>query len=85
VVVSALCPGPTWTNFQQRAKIERSGLVNLGITMSASAVARIGYVGLQRGQRVVVPGLINRLMAVLIPLLPRRIVLSALHRMHAPR
>jgi short-subunit dehydrogenase len=85
VVVSALCPGPTSTNFQQRANIERSGLVNMGFTMSAPAVARIGYVGLQRRQRVVVPGLINRVMAVLTPLLPRRIVLTALHRMHAPR
>ena len=85
VVVSALCPGPTWTNFQQRANIERSGLVNVGFTMSASAVARIGYVGLQRCQRVIVPGLINRVMALLTPLLPRRIVLTALHRRHAPR
>lgn len=85
VTVTALCPGLTRTNFQRRAGIQGSRLANLGLSMSAEAVARAGYRALQRGQRVVVPGLTNQLSAAAIPLLPRRLLLAAVRRLHEPR
>lgn len=72
VKVSALCPGPTESGFQQRAAMEDSKLVQGGL-MDAAAVAQRGYQGLMRGQRVVVPGTKNALMAFSTRFVPRDI------------
>ena len=47
--------------------------------MSAARVAEAGYRGLMRGQRVVVPGFANKLLAALVPrFVPRRVLLAQL-------
>jgi hypothetical protein len=76
--VSCLCPGPVATEFQARAGIaEAAPPWPLG--MPAVRVAETGYRGLMRGQRVVLPGLANRLVATLASrLTPRRILLAQL-------
>jgi hypothetical protein len=63
--VSALCPGPTSSEFRSRAKLDapdapvtQSKLIP---TMTAEAVAAAGYRGWRRGKRIVVPGLMNKL------------------------
>src|SRR5438093_13782132 len=45
VSVTALAPGPTITEFQKRAKMERSGLISgkLLSVMDSESVARYGY------------------------------------------
>lgn len=73
VTVTALCPGVTYTGFQKRAGVADIGLVRLG-GMSAIDVARIGYRAMQRGQVVVVSGLLNQLMAFSIRLGPRALI-----------
>jgi short-subunit dehydrogenase len=63
VTVTALCPGPTASEFQKRAKIENTRLVKgkvLGM-MTAEQVAKVGYHGLMRGKRIVIPGLLNKI------------------------
>jgi len=70
VSVTALCPGPTTTDFQRRAGIERTRLMR-GRIMDAETVARAGYRGLLSGRTVVVPGLRNRLLSVAVRLPPR--------------
>jgi len=62
VSVTALCPGPTETDFRRRAGMENTRLFRAGV-MDAAAVARIGYQGMKRGARVVVPGWRNKLLA----------------------
>src|SRR5438045_741754 len=52
VTVTALCPGPTITEFQKRAGIAESGLFQSGLTMDSMTVARIGYRAMMRGKRV---------------------------------
>jgi hypothetical protein len=47
---------------------------------SAEAVARAGYRGLRAGKRLVVPGLPNKAVAALAPMLPRRPLLAATAR-----
>ncbi|MBI4004138.1 MAG: SDR family NAD(P)-dependent oxidoreductase, partial [Candidatus Omnitrophica bacterium] len=73
VTVTALCPGPTRTNFQSRAGVGDSLLGRSGAADAAS-VARAGYRGLMAGKSVVIPGLRNRVLAFLVRLAPRALV-----------
>lgn len=84
VTVSALCPGPTWTEFQKRAGMRPSRLFALA-AMDAAAVARAGYDGLMRGKMLIVPGLANKLIASTAPLLPLRLVTAAVKWVQAGR
>jgi short-subunit dehydrogenase len=74
VRVTALCPGPVMTEFQARAGSRPQRGSRL-LTLSAARVAEIGYRGFMRGRPVVVPGLLNKLVAVLPRMLPRAVVL----------
>jgi short-subunit dehydrogenase len=76
VTVTALCPGPTASEFQARARIENTRLVKgklMGF-MSSEAVARIGYQGFMRGKRIVIPGLMNKIGVQGVRVSPRRVV-----------
>lgn len=73
VHVSALCPGPTESGFQQRAGMEDSKLVQNGL-MTSEAVVEQGYNGLMRGQTVVIPGVQNKVMAASTRFVPRPMV-----------
>jgi hypothetical protein len=73
VTVTALCPGSTRTDFHQRAGIIHTKLSRLR-GMDAPTVARIGYDGTMRGLPVVIPGGLNRLLTVLVRMLPRNTV-----------
>lgn len=78
--VTCLCPGPVATEFQQRAGVAESK-PHWPLAVSASQVAAAGYRGLMAGQRVVVPGWANRLVASLVPrLVPRNVLLDRLER-----
>lgn len=75
VTVTALCPGPTASEFQVRANIQETRLIKsklLGF-MNAEEVARIGYQGLMRGKRLVIPGLMNKLGVQGTRMSPRRV------------
>jgi len=74
--VTALCPGPVPTEFAERAGVS-GGLAPGILTQSAEQVAEAGYRGLMRGQRVVLPGLGVKLIAILIRFIPRRLLLRA--------
>lgn len=50
VTVSALCPGPTKTEFATR-----SGKSDASFAMEAKKVAEIGYKGMQKGKLVIIP------------------------------
>jgi short-subunit dehydrogenase len=76
VKVSVLCPGPVHTGFSDRAGIP-SGYFPDFLTRTAAQVAREGYDGYMRNQRVVVPGLPNRLITQMSRILPRGPMMSA--------
>jgi uncharacterized protein len=83
VSVTALCPGPTQTDFQARAKMEDTRLMQSRQVMDAATVAQIGYEALMRSQPLVIPGRMNRLQAFATRLLPRRIVPGMVRRAQA--
>jgi hypothetical protein len=61
VSITTLCPGPTNTNFQQRANMTNTQLFRKLAVMDSKNVAAIGYRGLMKGKRVVVPGIVNKI------------------------
>jgi uncharacterized protein len=78
VRVTCLCPGPVATEFQARAGIVEAK-PPWPLAVSAERVAEAGYRGLMRGQRLVVPGFANKLLAALVPRwVPRSILLAQL-------
>jgi len=74
VHVTVLCPGPTQTEFQAVAHMETARLFRLPGVLSAHAVARAGYRGFRRGQRMVVPGVWNKVTALTPRIAPRGLV-----------
>lgn len=83
VTVTALCPGPASTGFQQRAQMEESRLVKGRAIMDARTVAVIGYRGMQQGKTVVIPGRRNRILALTPRLAPRQLVARMVMNMQA--
>jgi len=73
VTITCLCPGPTATQFAQRANMEESKLFKLG-AMSSMDVARAGYKGMMAGKTLVIPGLMNKTLAFSVRLSPRKLV-----------
>jgi short-subunit dehydrogenase len=73
VKVCALCPGPVPTGFLSRAGIPHDYFPRF-LARSADRVARAGYAGFMRGQRVVVPGLPNRVLTLLPRIIPRGLI-----------
>jgi uncharacterized protein len=70
VRVTALCPGPTESDFQSRANMEASKLVQNGL-MSSMEVVEIGYRAMLAGKSHVIPGLNNKVGALATRFVPR--------------
>ncbi len=76
ITATALCPGPTATDFQRRANIEHIRLMKskpMGM-MTASEVAEIGYRGFREGKVIVIPGLMNKMVVQSLRISPRAAV-----------
>jgi hypothetical protein len=87
VTVTALCPGPTKTNFQERASLAGSRMSAggpLGM-MDAETVARSGYRALMRGRPIAVPGMTNKMLVQMERLTPRWVVRRTVRAMQASR
>jgi uncharacterized protein len=63
VTATTLCPGPAKTEFMATAGIDWEGLPSF-IWSEPAEVAEAGVKGLEKGRRVVVPGVLNRAGAV---------------------
>ena len=86
VTVTALCPGPTRTEFEGRAgSPEEIAVRKRGFVMNASRVAREGWRGMKAGKRLVIPGAKNRLLVQLERVTPRRVVTAMSRRIREQR
>lgn len=72
VKVSALCPGPTATEFGEVAGFGKT--IPKFAYSDAASVVRAGLAGLDRNQAVVIPGLLNKLSGQGHRLLPRSLL-----------
>ncbi len=82
IKVSALCPGPTESEFKQVAgspSQEKRGY------QSAAEVARLGLEGLARGRHWIIPYRMGRLQIFAQRFVPRRVVTAAAARMFRPK
>jgi uncharacterized protein len=81
ITVTALCPGPTESAFQQRAAMENSKLVKGQKIMDSQTVAKIGYRSLMEGKTVVIPGIKNQILTQSVRFAPRKIVTKIVRTM----
>ncbi|MEJ2720967.1 MAG: SDR family oxidoreductase [bacterium] len=85
VAVTAVCPGPTTTDFQKRAGNEESKLNRDFMMMDAPTVARIAYDGLKKRKSLVITGARNKLLAVGGRFLPRSLVTNVARSLNEGR
>lgn len=80
ISISALCPGPVNTRFNERAGVSRplKGL-------EAETVARVALRGLFRGKALIVPGMAVRASVFLWRLLPRELYAGLISRQQAKK
>ena len=81
--VTTLCPGPVPTEFQARAGMALSSIMKF-MTVSPEFVARDAYRGLQKGQRVVLPGLANKALPLLLRITHPSVVRHLVRAQHKP-
>ena len=85
VTVTCLCPGPTRTGFQSRARMQQSGLFKFFGVMDAASAARAGYDGMMAGRTVVVPGVLNKIVIQSLRVSPRSLVTKIVHTIQKSR
>ena len=73
IKVSALCPGPTKTEFGEVAGFGGNGAFDR-LSMDSPTVVRTGLRGLERNKAVVIPGAINKSGAISARFVPRALV-----------
>lgn len=70
VTLTALCPGPTDTDFFDKADMVDTAAFQKANLMAPQDVAKAGYEGLMKGERVIVAGGMNKAMVAARRLLP---------------
>lgn len=83
VRVTALCPGPTRSEFQAAAGMGDVKMLRRPL-MDATSVARIGYRGMKRGKRIVIPGFLNKVAAQAYRVAPRGLLTAMVRRIQEP-
>jgi short-subunit dehydrogenase len=84
VHVSCLCPGPTTSKFRERAGTDKKKLSRANKQMSSASVAALGYRAFSVNKRVEVTGLRNRVVAGLVPFMPRKAILGIIRNLQSP-
>jgi uncharacterized protein len=84
VTVTAFCPGPTHSEFQDRADMNASALVKGKKLPTSDEVASAGYKAMKQGKRVYIPGIMNWLLAQSPRFTPRNMVTSLVKALSKP-
>jgi len=81
VTATCLCPGPVKTNFQRRAYLEGTAMINSPLLVDVREVARVGYEGMKQGKRLVIPGWKNRVGVEMLRISPRAVVTKVVRKL----
>jgi len=82
VTITALCPGPVRTEFGESGGFGGADdRIPSFMWLDSETVARAGIEGLEKGDRVVVPGAVNRLGALSGHYMPRALLLPLVRRL----
>lgn len=73
VTVTALCPGPTKTGFEDGAQLEKSGLFKNLKVATARDVSEYAYKALMKNKTIAVHGLLNKLVVFGAKFAPRKL------------
>lgn len=74
VTVTALCPGPTKSGFQNAADMQESKLFKSKNIPTSREVAEYGYKAMLQGKSVAVHGLMNAILVNSVRFIPRRLI-----------
>lgn len=85
VTATALCPGPTPTEFQEKTGMGDVPMFRGPLVVDAATVARAGWEGAKKGKRVVIPGAANRILALGARLSPRKLSTKIARRIQENR
>jgi uncharacterized protein len=85
VGITVLCPGPTVSEFQEKAGVNASYLGAWFPRAGSERVAEAGVRALLRGRPVAVVGVATRLQLALLRVLPRRVVPGIMRRIQERR
>jgi uncharacterized protein len=80
ITVTALCPGPTQSEFQATANMEKSKLMDRFPMPTSKDVAEYGYKAMKKGKRVAVHGFMNKIMSKIVRLIPRQWVTATVRK-----
>jgi uncharacterized protein len=85
ITVTALCPGPTASNFQKTSDMDKSRLVKGKKLPTSLQVAQFGYRAMMRGDRVAIHGVGNRIQSYAVKFLPRNIATKIVAKLSKPK
>jgi short-subunit dehydrogenase len=84
VHVTCLCPGPTVSKFHGRAGTDKTRLFSAAKPMASMPVAQKAYDAFQRNRRLVIPGVLNKVLAGTSGFAPRGILLRVVRHLQSP-
>ncbi|MDU1349166.1 MULTISPECIES: SDR family oxidoreductase [Clostridium] len=73
IKVSVLCPGPTATNFQERAEVKKADFAKKAL-MEPRLVAKIAYKKFMKNKLIIVPGINNKILVGGSKVIPNRVL-----------
>lgn len=81
ITVTAICPGPTASNFKQTANLGNSRLMKKRKLPSAKMVAEFAYKAMIKGRVVAIYGFRNYILTKLVNIIPRSIVVKIVRKL----
>lgn len=84
ITVTALCPGPTASNFQQSSNMKISKLVKGKSLPTSNEVAEFGYKKMMQGKRIAIHKTENKFKAFMPRVLPRKLVTKIVFKASQP-